>query len=178
MKTGSMRLRLNMALAGVMLSTCAVSAQQPVRLVAAAAPREPAGAGVRSTSVIKSLISGVAVDSHQKPLPKARLRLRNLEINAIEQNATANNNGEFSFAARPNVPYVVEIADQAGRIIAVSDVIVANAGEVVGGKVALPTYAPPKSVTLVETASTVVSAGTRAGVAVVNPELPTLSPRQ
>jgi len=178
MKTGAMRLRLNMALAGVMLSTCVVSAQQQVHPVEPAARRESAGTGRRATTAVKSLINGVAVDSHQKPVPKARLRLRNLELNAIEQNATANNGGEFSFAARPNVPYVVEIADHAGRVIAVSDVIVAHEGEVVGGKVALPSHVPPNSATFEETASTVISAATSAGIAVVNPELPTLSPRQ
>jgi hypothetical protein len=173
-----MRLRWNMALVGVMLSTSVVSAQRPVRPVAPAASREPAAAGPRATSAVKSLINGVAIDSHQKPLPKARLRLRNLEINAIEQNTTANNSGEFTFAARPNVPYVVEIADHAGRIVAVSDVMVANAGEVVGGKVELPSYVPPKSATAVETASTVVSAATDARVTVVDPALPTVSPRK
>ena len=172
----SIQLRLNVALLGVMLSTAVVAAQQPVRPMGKS--RQAAGAARRPAAEIKSLINGVAVDGYQKPMPKAHLRLRNLAVNAIEQTATSNAVGEFSFVAHPNVPYVVEIADQAGRIIAVGDVILANAGEVASARVAMPSSLQPTATIFIETASTVVSAATDAGVMVVDPALPKLSPKQ
>ena len=69
-------------------------------------------------------------------MPNATVRLRNLQTNKVEQTTTANERGEFSFAALPDVPYVVEIADYTGRIVAVGDVITAQAGEVAGAVVA------------------------------------------
>ena len=88
------------------------------------------------------LINGVAIDSDQTPLPHATIRLRNIEKNEIEQVVIANELGEFTFIARPDVAYVVEIADQAGRVVAVGDVIMANAGEVAGAVVTLPSRLP------------------------------------
>ena len=79
------------------------------------AARQTANAAAqRAAKDIRSLINGVAIDGDQTPLPNATVRLRNLDTNEIEQVVTANELGEFSFIARPDVPYIVEIADQAG----------------------------------------------------------------
>src|SRR5580765_1368400 len=75
----------------------------------------------------QSMIHGVAIDVEAHPLPSASVRLRNLTTNQVEQKVTANLAGEFNFVAQPEIPYVVEIIDQAGHIIAVGDVIVAHA---------------------------------------------------
>ena len=127
--------RLKLTLAGVVLSTSIVSAQQPVRPgTPAKTTRQPAGAAApRATREIRSLINGVAVNSDQTPVPNATIRLRNLAVNAIDQIVTANEAGEFTFVVQPGVAYVVEIADQSGRPC-VGDVIVAVAGEVAGTK--------------------------------------------
>ena len=74
--------------------------------------------------------------------------------------------------AQPDVPYVVEIADQAGRIVAVGDVIVANAGEVAGAMVTLPSRLPALAGVFGDTASSVMSAATGTGLTVVDPTLP------
>lgn len=175
-----MHVRLKVALAGVVLSTSIVSAQQAVRPGTAAtisASRQGAiAAAQKAARDIKSLINGVAVDSEQAPMPRATIQLRNLETNAVEQIVTANQLGEFSFAAQPNIPYVVEIADQAGRIVAVGDVIMANAGEVAGAVVALPSRLPALAGVFGDTASSVMSAATGTGLTVVDPTLPKVSP--
>jgi hypothetical protein len=174
-----MHIRLMVALAGVVLSTSLVSAQQAARPGTAAvkASRESANAAARHAARnIRSLINGVVVDSDQAPLPNVTVRLRNLDVNEIEQVVTANGAGEFSFVARPNVPYVVEIADQAGRIVAVGDVILANAGEVAGAVVALPSRLPALAGVFGDTASSVMSAATGTGLTVVDPTLPKVSP--
>ena len=179
-----MHVRLKVALAGVVLSTSIVSAQQAVRpgttaVRAVKVTRQSANAAAqRAARNIRSLINGVAIDSDQTPMPNATIRLRNLEANEIEQIVTSNGLGEFSFVARPDVPYVVEIADRAGRIVAVGDVIMANAGEVAGAVVTLPSRLPALAGVFGDTASSVMSAATGTGLTVVDPTLPKLSPRE
>lgn len=178
-KMAPMHVRLKVALAGVVLSTSIVSAQQAVRPGTAVvkATRQTANAAAqRAARDIKSLINGVAVDSNQTPMPNASIRLRNLDANEIEQVVTTNELGQFSFVAQPNVAYVVEIADQAGRIVAVGDVIMANVGEVAGAVVALPSRLPALAGVFGDTASSVMSAATGTGLTVVDPTLPKLSP--
>ena len=180
-----MHVRLSAALLGVVLSASIVSAQQPghpgtAAVVKSVKPaRQSANAAAqKAASNIRSLINGTAIDSDQQPLPNATLRLRNIEKNEIEQVVTANEMGEFSFIARPDVAYVVEIADQAGRIVAVGDVIMANPGEVAGAVVALPSRLPALAGVFGDTASSVMSAVTGTGLTVVDPTLPKLSPRE
>jgi hypothetical protein len=159
-----MLIRLNVALLGVVLSTSVVSSQHGSR------------ANMPQTSGIESLINGTAIDPERKPLPNAIIRLRNLQRNEIVQTVTANNRGEFSFVATPGVAYLVEVADGAGRVMAVGDVVVANVGEVAGAQVALPSRLPVLATVFSDTASSVRSAATRAGLMVVDPMLPKLSP--
>jgi hypothetical protein len=177
----SMHLRLKVTLAGVVLSTSLVSAQQAVRPETTAvkpAKQSAKNAGQGAAKDIRSLINGVAIDSDQTPLPNATIRLRNIDKNEIEQVITANERGEFTFVARPDVAYVVEIIDQAGRLIAVGDVIMATTGEVAGAIVALPSRLPAIAGLFGETASSVQSAVVGTGLTVVDPTQPKLSPRE
>ncbi len=96
----------------VMLSGALASAQVAVAPVTKVAHK-----------AAQSMIHGLAVDVDSSPLPNVNIRLRNLKVNKVEQKATANLRGEFTFVAQPEIPYVVEIADQSGRIVAVGDVI-------------------------------------------------------
>lgn len=143
----------------------------PGSTIGAAAGRAGAGA--------QSLINGTAVDANASPLSTARVRLRNLQTNQIEQVATSNQIGEFSFVATPEVPYVVEIADYAGRIVAVGDVITAQAGEVAGAVVSIPARLPALAGVFGDTAGSVVSAASSTGItAVETTVLPLLSPER
>ena len=158
-----------LALVGVMLSTSVISAQKVAP--SAAASKVPA----RS---VKSLINGAAVDRDQTPLPNATVRLRNLQVNKVEQTVATNKSGEFSFSVEPDVPYVVELADQTGRIIAVGDVITVVNGEVAGAVVAIPSKLPALAGIFGETASSVLSAVAGTGLTVVDPDVPPLSPEK
>ena len=173
------KFRLEVALVGIMLSGAVVSTQQAVRSTTAVrAARAGAPAAGPAVEVTRSLITGIAVDANARPLPSAKVRLRNLDTNAVEQVTTTNHVGEFSFVAQPEVPYVVEIADQGGRIIAVGDVVMAQAGEVAGAVVALPSRLPELAGVLGESAGAVISAATGTGLTVVDPTLPKLSPNE
>ena len=125
-----MHVRLKVALAGVVLSTSIVSAQQAVRPgtrcqrhVNRQAPRRSAHA--RDSRASSTASPSTAIKRRCRTPPSASAIST---ANAIEQIVTANAAGEFSFVARPGVAYVVEIADQPGRIVAVGDVIVGQRG--------------------------------------------------
>jgi hypothetical protein len=163
--------RLNVALLSLVWLTAVASAQQQfVR------PAVGVKSAYRAAGDVVSLISGVVVDGEQKPLRGARVRLRNLDVNEIEQVATADELGEFSFTARPGVPYVVEIADQNGRVVAVGDVVRSAPGEVAGTIVVLSSKMPSLAGLFSNTARTVMTAATAAGLSVVDETQPKLSP--
>lgn len=168
--------RLKFAMAGVFLSAALVSAQI-VRPLAPLGPGTTVGPALGGTG--QALISGTAVDAGEAPLPNITVRLRNLQTNQVEHTTTANGAGEFMFVARPDIPYVVEIADTAGRVIAVGDVIVAQAGDVAGAVVTVPTRLPAMAGMFADTAGSVVSAAAGTGVtAVETAVLPFLSPEK
>jgi hypothetical protein len=168
-----MHVRLNVALAGVLLSTAIVSAQQPVRVEG---PRAAKSAAQLVSRDVRTSIHGIALDGDRKPLRDARIRLRNLEVNAIERTATSNTRGEFSFPARPETRYVVEIADASGRVLAAGNVVTAQAGESAGTLVMLTSGLPASGGIFNETAAMVITAATGIGLTVVDPTLPKVSP--
>jgi hypothetical protein len=159
----------------LILLPAAVASAQIIR------PIPPVGPPQQITDILgraaqnaKSAIHGTAIDNARNPLPNATIRLRNLQTNQIEQISTANQIGEFTFAAQPEVPYVVEIADQAGQIVAVGDVVVAQAGEVAGAIVAIPSRLPALAGVFSQTAGSVVSAATSTGINAVAAASPTI----
>jgi hypothetical protein len=173
----SMAVRLKAVLVGVVLSTSFVSAQQPIRPGIDPVINEVSKGRAQQVSAdIRSAIHGVALDGDRKPLQKARLRLRNLEVNEVEQNTTSNTRGEFQFVARPEIPYVVEIADSSDRVLAVSDVIVPRLGDVANTSVLLPSQVPAISGIFTQTALSVGAAAASVGLAVMDPTLPKVSP--
>lgn len=143
-------------------------------------PQQITAAAGRAAQSAQSVIHGTAIDSNSSPLPNASVRLRNLHTNQVEQTSTANQVGEFSFAAQPEIPYVVEITDQAGHIIAVGDVVVAQAGAVAGTLVAVPTRLPALAGGFSQTAGSVLSAATSTGITVFQSiaQLPPASPER
>ena len=160
---------LKWALVGVILSCVMASTEQQAPLgstvrpaLQQGSPSAPAPAGTT-----RSIIHGTAVDNRSRPLPGAKVQLRNLQFNEIEQVESANQFGEFTFVVQPEIPYVVEIADRAGRIIAVGNVITAQVGEVAGAVVAIPTGLPALAGVFGQTAGSVVSAASSAGITAI-----------
>jgi hypothetical protein len=133
-----------------------------------------------SASVKKdeALINGTAADVNSVPLPNATVRLRNLADNRIEQVAISDQFGKFSFIARPEIPYVVEVSDRLGHLLAVGDVIIVQAGEVAAAAVMVPSRLPALAGLFGQTANSVLSAASLLGMAVVDPDDPPLSPEK
>ena len=126
----------------------------------------------------KCLIRGTAIDSDEVPLPAQSVRLRNLNTSAIEQVSTTDHAGVFSFIAAPETPYIVEIVDQPGRVVAVGEVMIARSGEVAGGFVMVPAAIPAYSNTFKSTAGAVLSALGGTGLTTLAPDAPPLSPER
>ena len=176
-----MRKSLFYGVIGTWLMGVTIASQGPI-----AQPTSPLGPGNtldaiagRAGAGTQSLISGTAVDANASPIPDVTVRLRNLETNVIEQVSRANSIGEFTFVAQPQIPYVVEIADQVGNILAVGDIITAQAGDVAGAIVAVPSRIPVLAGVFGETVGSVVSAATSMGLTVVDVTVvPLVSPER
>ena len=162
------------ATAGFLLLFGAVISAQLVRpLAPSGVPHTAASGVIGSGRSGQGMIHGTALDHNSSPLPNATVRLRNLTTGEIEKVSSANAVGEFTFIAEPDMPYVVEIADQAGQIIAVGNVVTAQVGEVAGSIVSVPVRLPPMTGGwLGDTASSVASAATGTGVSAFGTTLP------
>jgi hypothetical protein len=161
---------------GVLLPVALASAQ-----VVSPMPQLAPGATVERAleRAGQAVIRGVAVDAGARPVANAKVQLRNLASREVEQVGSANQVGEFSFVARSETPYIVEIADLSGRVLATSDVIVAHVGDVAAATVALPTRIVATTGLFTETAGSVVSAATSMGITAVEATvLPFVSPEK
>ena len=125
----------------------------------------------------KSVIHGTALDMNAAPLPGAQVRLRNLQTRAIEQLATTSIAGEFVFVVLPDIPYVVELSDGPGRVLAVGDVVFTRAREAAGSVVVLPPLVQGYATMFRSTAGAVASAAAGMGMTVLQ-SAPPLSPEK
>ena len=138
-------------------------------------PTVPAGEKIAPG---KCLIRGTAINAAEVPLPAQSVRLRNLNTSAIEQVTTTDQAGVFSFVALPEIPYIVEVVDQPGRVVAVGDVVIGRAGEVSGGFVMVPAAIPAYANAFKSTAGAVLAALGGTGLAALAPGAPPLSPER
>ena len=115
---------LSIALVILLMTAPAVPAQQQ--------QQQSSAAPVAAQTTDKAIIAGSVLDQDSKPLPDARVRLRNLRTSNIEQTSSTDRKGEFRFVADPDTPYLVELVDSDGGIVSVSDVVTLHKGEVSG----------------------------------------------
>jgi hypothetical protein len=125
----------------------------------------------------KCLIRGTATTPDLVAVPDTPVRLRNLDTSMIEQVSATNRAGEFTFIAPSEVPYIVEIIDQPGRVIAVGPVVLAHSGEVAGSALVVPTAIPAYSNAFRSTAGAVATALGGTGLTAL-PSAPPLSPER
>jgi hypothetical protein len=162
----------------------AVVAANPALAQSVNAAQGPGVAAARQGGAPRTqqgIIRGTALDKRGRPLPRADLRLRNVESRKVEQKTIANDVGQFDFPVMTNVRYVVEAVDNSGKVIATSNVMVVHAGEVVETVVlttlpVAPGFAGALSA-LGETAASFVSAIAATG-APLEPTEPPASPER
>jgi hypothetical protein len=123
----------------------------------------------------EATIQGRVLDRNAHPYPNAIVRLRNLLTHQLEDTSTSGETGEFMFLVKPGIPYVVEVGDELGRVLAVSNAITPLGGEAVAATVSTTLTSQVASVAGLfrESAGLVLSAASSAGVTALSAwELP------
>jgi hypothetical protein len=171
---------LTLALVAAFLSGTAAFAQVVGPLPQTVpSPTVFAGADNKTPQTGQTVIRGAAVDTDAGPIANATVRLRNLLNSKVEKISTANQLGEFTFVVEPEIPYVVEIADQAGRVVAVSNVVTAHAGAVATALVSAPLRLSAAAGVFDQSMGSVITAVTSIGLTAVGANLaPAASPEK
>jgi hypothetical protein len=162
-----------------------VSAQQQeaaVRAGALAAKRAPSIAvkrtvvrgGIRAGRVVAGpramFITGYAWTANQAPIPNAMVRVRNILTGFVESTTRADAAGRFVVEGLEGGNYVVELIDQAGRVLAVGETFSAFPGDAVVTFVRLADQLPAGVANVFRNAAaSVISSAASVGVTAVAP---------
>jgi hypothetical protein len=87
---------------------------------------------------VLTTIQGNALDSTNGPMANTVVRLRDARLGRIADTATTDRTGLFVFRAVDPGTYVVELVDQDGIVLASSQLLNVDAGEVISAVVKLP----------------------------------------
>lgn len=115
-------------------------------------------------------IVGVALNANNRPIPNAKVRLRNLMTGKIAAESVANEAGRFEFHAVKSGSYIVELMSGDGRVIAISHRFAAGPGETVETSVRTGTKVPWFTGFFGNAAAVVSAAAAIAGVTAIAPE--------
>ena len=118
----------------------------------------------RGTSIL-----GNAWTADNKPIANARLRLRNVTTGKVEAITISNEAGQFTFANIEGGSYVVEMINEAGKVLTVGHVFSIAPGETVGTFVRLGTKVPWFSAFFGNTAAAAASAAASEGITALAP---------
>jgi hypothetical protein len=142
-------------------SVIAAQVKAPAQVVKKVSSR-----AVNSTAPDEAIIHGTVLDRSARPYPNATVRLRNLLTHAVEDTSSSNETGEFMFVVKPGLPYVVEVTDEVGRVLAVGNAITPLGGETVAAVVSTTLAGQAKSLAGMfgETAGMVLSAASSVGI--------------
>lgn len=145
-----------------------------------AAPARPAKAGpapaVRSTTA--GTILGTVWDAQNRPVPDAQVRLRNLTTGRVEATTRASQAGQFTFQSVEGGNYVLELVNDAGRVIAVGQTFSVAPGETVATFVRLGARLPWFSGFFNNAAASAVSTAAGLGLTAVSTTGQSASPTQ
>jgi len=119
--------RVGQSVAWMLLVTMAMQIAAPLQGRAASTRPGPA-----------ATVRGVAWDSDNSPIPKAKVRLRNTHSGRVEANTVTGDQGQFAFNAINGGSYVVELLSDLDRVLAVGQSFRVEAGETVATFVRLP----------------------------------------
>jgi hypothetical protein len=170
--------RLLLRSATILLATATVSAGPQ-----SAPPRPPATSArstVRPTTVSSvppgttrgfTMIQGNALDSANGQMANAVVRLRDARFGRIVDTELTDGSGLFEFRGVDPGSYIVEVMGNDSSVLAASQILSVNAGEVVSAVVKLPFKVPAFSGILgansLQTAAVIVTQAAASGVAAV-----------
>jgi hypothetical protein len=141
-------------------------ASQPRAAGTAASRPGPASGAIR---VRPTTIEGGAWHANNTPIPQARLRLRSVVTGAVEATTQANEAGEFTFSEIAEGAYLVELVNERGKVLAVSQSFTIAPGETVATFVRLGPKVPWYNGFFGSAALAVTSTAAVAGVAAMAP---------
>jgi hypothetical protein len=92
---------------------------------------------------VLATIQGNALDSANGPMGNALIRLRDARLGRIVDTVTSDPSGLFTFSAVDPGSYIVEMLGENGTVLASSQLLNIDAGEVFSALVKLPFKIPP-----------------------------------
>jgi hypothetical protein len=142
-----------------------------LRASAQAVPASPSSAAAASTHPVDAhngLIAGFAWNADNSGIPGAKLRLRNVSTGKIAASSIADQLGQFRFEAAPG-SYLIELVDDAGKLLAVGQVFSVGAGESVATFVRLGNHVPWVAGFFTNAAVAAITAAAAQGVTALAP---------
>ena len=131
--------------------------------------------------VASTMIHGNALDSTNRQLANAMVRLRDARFGGIVETQYTDQSGLFAFKGLEPGAYVVEILGSDQSILAASELLNINAGEAVAAVVKLPFHVPPfaqlMGTTTTRSAAALVLAAAASGITALVPTAP-ISPNR
>jgi hypothetical protein len=143
--------RLVLKSAVILLATTAVSAEQqstlrtpptPTTTSARAVPLPTAGRALPAARANFTTIQGNALDSMNGQMPNAIVRLRDARFGQIVDTQLTDNSGMFAFRSVDPGSYIVEVMGADSSVLAASQILNVNAGEIASAVVKLPFRIP------------------------------------
>lgn len=150
--------RVGLSVAWIALVSIAIQLGMPPQGHAASAPPGDA-----------ATVRGVAWNSDNSPIPKARVRLRNTHSGRVEANTLTGEEGQFTFNLVEGGSYVVELLGDGDRVIAVGQSFHVEAGETVATFVRLPPRRPRFAGFFTNAAVAAIAAAASVGVTAMGP---------
>jgi len=134
-------------------------------------PTPPAAIAAAPTPPVDThtgLVAGSAWNADNTGIPGAKLRLRNVSTGKIASSTIADQLGQFRFEAAPG-SYLIELVDEAGKLLAVGQVFSVGVGESVATFVRLGNRVPWVAGFFTNAAAAAITAAAAQGVTALAP---------
>jgi hypothetical protein len=167
--------RLMYRVAAVLLATVSLAAGQqsvapaPTTISARAAARPSAPRALTARTSSLTTIQGNALDATNGNLPNAVVRLRDARFGRIVDTELTDKSGLFAFRTLDPGSYIVEVIGNDSSVLAASQILNIEAGEIVSAIVQLPllTLVSAAGTSTIATATAIVTEAAATGVVAV-----------
>lgn len=122
-------------------------------------------------------VRGVAWNSDNSPIPRGKVRLRNLDTGRVAFTAETTDNGQFAFADVSRGAYAVELIDDSGKVLAVSQSFHIEPGQTISTSVRLTSRKPWFVGMFSNTAAVAIAAASSVGLTALGSHGPPVSPQ-
>jgi hypothetical protein len=127
-------------------------------------------AGAAASRLPATTVVGTVWKADKKPIPNAKLRLRNVITGSVQATTVADSTGQFLFTSIESGSYIVELISDRGSILAVGPTVTAGPGETAVTFVRLGSKVPWFEGFFGNAASAVAAAAASTGITAMAPE--------